>query len=269
MPEHIGPYAFILMRVSVTVLLFWLSWFLSAQFKQKIEKKDFKRLLLCGVFGVALNQLAFFKGLSLTTPIHASLVMLTTPILVGILATFTLKEKLGPKKIGGLALGVAGAALLISQGTASSFAPNPFLGDCFIFINAVSYAVYLILVKPIMKKYPPIVVIRWVFLFGLCLVIPFGIGGLNATDFTAFGQREWSVILYVVVGMTFLTYLWNVFALKVLSPTVVGTYIYLQPFLAAVIAIIFYDEGLEWYKILAGILIFSGVFLVSYQKRLQ
>jgi len=268
MPEYIGPYAFILLRVSVTVILFWFSWFLGTKFQTRIEKKDYRRLILCGVFGVALNQLTFFKGLSMTTPINASLVMLTTPILVGILATITLKEKLSSRKIIGLLLGVSGAALLISMGTATQFAPDPLLGNCFIFINATSYAIYLILIKPIMEKYPPVIVIRWVFFFGAIMVFPFGLPGLLETDFASFQTKQWTVVLYVILGMTFLTYLWNIFALKILSPTVVGTYIYMQPFLAAIIAIIFYKEGLEWYKILAGLLIFSGVFLVSYQKRI-
>lgn len=269
MPSLIMPRGFILLRVAVATILFWLFFVLKNKAPQKIDKRDYPRLILCGLFGVAMNQLFFFEGLSRTTPVHASLMMLTTPILVVIMASVILKEKFTINKGLGIFLGLVGAFFLIYTGKKSALGSNPALGDFFVFINAASYSMYLITVKPLMKKYAPLAVIRWVFLFGALMVLPFGFSQLGQVDWGQFTTESYWVLAYVLFAMTFLAYLWNVFAMKQLSPTVIGSYIYLQPFLASVIAIVFFDETMSWSKALAGLLIFAGVFLVSKKKAIQ
>ena len=133
----------------------------------------------------------------------------------------------------------------------------------FIFVNAVSYSVYLVIVKPLMRKYEPLTVIKWVFLYGFIVVGPVGIGEFSAVDFGTLPQYAWGAIAYVVIATTFLAYLLNIFALKHVSPTLVSTYIYLQPLLAAFFAILVQQDTLDWVKVAAAALIFSGVFLVS------
>ena len=266
MPELILPRGFILLRVAVGTILFWLFFILKRKGEKKIERKDFPRIILCGLFGVAMNQLFFFEGLSRTTPVHAALMMLTTPILVGIMASIILKEKFTLNKGLGIVLGLLGAYVLIDLSESSVLGSNPALGDFFVFINAASYSMYLITVKPLMSKYAPLTVIRWVFLFGALMVLPFGIGQVGQIDWSLFSAESYLVVAYVLLVMTFLAYLWNVFAMKQLSPTVIGSYIYLQPFLAAMIAILFFNESMNWTKAIAGILIFSGVYLVSRKK---
>jgi drug/metabolite transporter (DMT)-like permease len=263
MPVLIQPTAFILIRVVSATILFWFSFLGGDAFKTKFDKQDRKTLVLCAFFGVAANQLLFFKGLSLTSPIHASLMMLLTPILVSVLAVFMLKEKLSLLNWSGLALGVGGAAILILLAGKESVASNPILGDFFVLLNASSYAIYLIIAKPLMKKYRPIIVIRWVFLLGSVMVIPFGLQDFLSIDWSLFAAQDFLAVAFIVIGVTFFTYLWNVYALKILSPSTTGAYIYLQPLFAAVIAILFLGESMSGIKILSGLLIFSGVYMAS------
>jgi len=240
MPSLIQPKGFILIRVAVVTILFWLSYVGGKNFRTKIDRKDWRTLILCAIFGVATNQLLFFQGLNLTSPIHASLMMLSTPILVSLFAVYALHEKLSVNKLIGLILGVSGAVILVLLGGKDKVASNALLGDVFVLMNATSYAIYLVIVKPLMTKYRPIIVIRWIFLIGLLIVFPF-----------------------VVICCTFFTYLWNIYALRILSPATAGAYIYLQPVFAALIAVFFYYEHLSWTKVIASVFIFAGVYFVS------
>jgi drug/metabolite transporter (DMT)-like permease len=164
MPEFIKPFGFIFIRVSVTTTLF----FILHRFwmDEKIEKKDFLLLIVCGMFGVVINQEMFFAGLSITTPINAALIMIMTPILVFVISFFISHEKATWQKILGLILGLSGA-LVILAGRGFNFSSDTLLGDLFILINATSYAIYLVIVRPLMKKYHPLTVVKWVFFFGL------------------------------------------------------------------------------------------------------
>lgn len=263
MPQYVQPFAFIILRVIGALVLYWL---VSLFFKQeKIEKKDFPRLILCGIFGVAVNQLLFFKGLSLTSPINAAIMMLCTPILVLIISFFAIKEKLTWVKIVGVFIGLSGALLLIFQNTAitSVSQSNP-LGDFFILINALSWGIYLVIVKSLMQKYSTLTVIKWSFLFGSLIVIPVGFTEFQLIDWANMPTQAYASIAFVVIGVTFLAYFLNTYALKQLSPTVVSIYIYLQPILASLIAIMSKKDELSFYKVCAALLIFVGVYLVSF-----
>lgn len=267
MPALIKPGAFILIRVSCAAFLFWLSYVFGKNFRTAIHASDRLRLIACGILGVATNQLFFFKGLSLTSPIHGSLMMLSTPILVSIFAAIWLHEKLSAYNVLGLILGVTGAIWLIMQAQQTHYATNPMLGDFFIFLNAASYAAYLILVKPLMQRYRPIIVIRWVFLIGWMAVLPFGWSDFMLIEWQQFTLQQIAAVGFIVIGVTFFTYLWNIYALRILSPAVAGAYIYLQPLFAAIIAIVFLHEPLGWIKSIAGLLIFAGVFLAGQKKK--
>ena len=249
-----------LVRVSVCTALLWIL-FLFEPVKTKIEKKDYGRFFLCALTGIAINQLLFLKGLSLTYSIHASLLMLATPILITIFAAWLLREKLTILKIAGLALGITGAFILISARDTSGDAIDPLKGDIFIIINAISYTFYFILVKPLMLKYNPVVVIRMVFSFGLTIILPFCFTQFIETDFTKFTTLAWTNMALLVLLGTFLAYLFNVYGIKILGASIAGAYIYSQPIIAAVLAIIFLGEDLNVYKIAAGTLIAAGVYL--------
>lgn len=256
------PFGINVVRVGVCVLLFWLMYLLKPV-NIKIEKPDRKRLLLCAITGVAINQLLFLKGLSLTYSIHASLLMLTTPILIVFIAAWILKERLGFLKVIGLALGIAGAAVLILARDRTGNGDNVLWGDVLIIINAVSYTFYFILVKPLMIKYDAVVVIRWIFTIGLLLVLPFGWVEFTQIQWQHFTNIDLGIMGLVVFTGTFLAYLFNVYGIKYLGASIAGFYIYTQPVFAALIAMIFLKEELTMYKITAAALIFAGVYLAN------
>jgi len=264
MPRLIQPLGFIFIRVSVVMLLFWLSWLGGDKFRTKIDRKDWPILVLGGLFGVALNQMLFFMGLNLTFPIHASLIMMSTPLLITIISIFILKDRIRPEKALGLVLGIGGAVLLMSAGKELTVTGNSVLGDLFVFLNAASYAIYLVMIKPLMQRYRPVIVIRWVFLFGFLFVLPFGGRQFAAIDWSLFQWKDYAAVAFIVICVTFFTYLWNIYALRHLSPSTAGAYIYLQPIFAAVISVIFIGEQLSWIKLLATLLIFTGVYLVNF-----
>jgi len=246
------------------MLLFWLSYFGGEKFRTKIARKDWLTLVLGGLFGVALNQMLFFMGLNLTFPIHASLIMMSTPLLITIIALFVLKERLKPQKALGLLMGISGAFLLMSAGKEITMTGNSAMGDFFVFLNAASYAIYLVMIKPLMQRYRPIIVIRWVFFFGFLFVLPFGYPQFAAIDWSQFQATDYAAVVFIVICVTFFTYLWNIYALQHLSPSTAGAYIYLQPIFAAIISMVVIGEQLTWIKLLATILIFTGVYLVNF-----
>jgi len=265
MPAYIGAFGFILLRVTAASTLFFIS---SIFVSEKVSRKDLRLMLLTSIFGVALNMLTFFKGLELTTPINGALIMLCTPILVLVFSFFALREKLTWFKTIGIALGLSGAMLLtLANGNSgSSHAPNPLLGNILVAVNAASYGVYLIMIKPLTVKYHPITILKWNFGLGFIFVFPFGIGQVLAVDWIAVPFYIYLIIAFVLFFVTYIAYLLNGMALTVVSPSVVGAYIYLQPLLTAMIAIIGGHDSLTWSMVLASLLIFGGVFLVSQKK---
>ena len=260
-----GPFGINVVRVGVSVLLFWLL-FIFKPGNNRIAKKDIGRFILCAITGVAINQLLFLKGLSLTYSIHASLLMLTTPILIVIIAAWILKERLSLTRFTGLALGVGGALVLVLGKDNSGEGGNVVLGDLLIIINAVSYTFYFILVKPLMLRYNPIMIIRWIFTIGLILVLPFGWTEFSQIHWEQFNTIDTACMILVVFAGTFLAYLFNAFGIKMLGASVAGFYIYTQPLFAATIAMIFLHEELSWYKGIAALLIFTGVYLTNKPK---
>ena len=267
MPDYIKPSGFILLRVIGALFLFALSYFLFI--KEKIEKKDIIRFAICGLFGVAINQLLFFEGLNLTTPINAAIIMTSNPILVIIMSLLILKEKITLRKGLGIILGIVGASSLILNGGGINLSSDAQIGNLFIFINATSYGLYLVLVKPLMKKYKPITVMFYVFAFGLLLVFPFGIANLYQVNWNDIPTNIYWEISFVVVCTTFIAYLFNSSALKELSPTTVSIYIYLQPILATLFAILRESDSLDEQKIISTTIIFLGVYLVSVRSKKQ
>ncbi len=255
----------VIMRVIGAIILFWSS---SVFVNEKVERKDFARLFLLSICGVAVNQSLFLKGLHLTSPIDAAIMMITTPILVLIIASLIIKEKITLLKFSGIVIGFSGAAYLIYQNMSGVHKDSSFLGDVFIFINAVSWGTFLVLVKPLMKKYHTITILKWTFLFGFPLVLPFGISDAMSFDWQNLPMKIIVFAGFVIVFTTFVAYLLNTLALKELSPSIVSAYIYLQPLLTALITIyIFRNDALTWGKATSALLIFIGVYLVSMEKR--
>lgn len=275
MPDKISPNAVVFIRLACCTFLFWLIKFLFV--KEQIKSRDLLRLALCGLLGAAANQLLFFHGINLTSPIDASIIMTITPVIVLIFSLFILKESITKPKILGISIGGIGAILLILYGN-KAIGTSSFLGNLFVFLNACSYGLYLVVAKTLMKKYHTITVISWVFLFGFIYVFPFGINDVLTTNFEAFTLNTYLVLGYIVLFTTFFAYLFNVYALNYLSPSVNSSYVYLQPAVSFVIvsisAYVFlnndYAQDINLIKIVSCLLIILGVYIISRtQKKLD
>jgi len=264
MPTYVKPFGFILLRVFGATILFWLISFFGPT--EKIQLKDFPRIIAAALFGVALNMLTFFKGLSFTSPISAAVIMVTTPIIVLILSAIIMKEKMIKRKIFGILLGLFGTGLLILYGKSIGNAANAPLGNLLVFINAVSYAFYLIIVKKLMDKYNAFTFVKWIYTFGLLMVLPFGWIEYQEIQWTTFPTYILWEIVFVVLFTTFFTYLFNLVSMRELKPTTVAVFIYLQPLFATVFAMSLGKDELTWVKIISAVLIFTGVYLVTQKK---
>jgi len=267
MPTFIEPFGFILLRVGGSVLLFWIVSFLGP--KEKIAKSDFPRIVAAAFFGVALNMLLFFKGLSYTSPIMGAVLMVTTPMIVLILSAILMKEKMKKLKILGIILGLLGTVSLILYGKSIINAPNEMLGNLLVFINAISYGFYLIIVKKLMDKYNAFTFVKWIYTFGFLMVLPFGWSEFEAVNWAVIPNDIYLKIGFVVIFSTFLTYLLNLISMRELKPTTVAVFIYLQPVFATIFAISLGKDDLSWIKIGSAILIFTGVYLVTQKKSVQ
>lgn len=264
MPKYVQPFGFITMRVGGSMVLFWLVSFLFTN--EKIAKADFPRIIAAAFFGVALNMLTFFKGLSYTSPIMGAVLMVTTPMIVLILSSFLIKERMENRKIFGIILGLIGTITLILYGKSMVNAPNATLGNLLVFINAISYGFYLIIVKKLMDKYNAFAFVKWIYTFGFLMVLPFGWNEFQAIDFQNLPIDIIWKIGFVVVFSTFLTYLLNLVSMRELKPTIVAVFIYLQPLFATIFAVSLGKDDLSWVKIISAILIFTGVYLVTQKK---
>ncbi len=264
-PGLIKPFGLNVVRVLVTTALLWLM-HLWEKPKQPLLKKDIPLFILCAITGIAINQLLFIKGLSITYSIHASLLMLCTPLFITITAFFFLKEKISLPVIGGLALGITGAVMLITAKEITGNGSNVILGDVMIALNAVSYAIYFVLVKPLILRYTPLQVLRWAFTFGTIFILPFGWNQFIEAPWSSFSHTEYIAIAFVVILATFLGYLLNIYGLTHLQASAAGTYIYSQPIFATLVAVLFLNEAITPVKIISALMIFAGVFLVQKSK---
>jgi drug/metabolite transporter (DMT)-like permease len=268
MPHVIGSYGFILLRVGGAALCFWgISFFYE---NEKIDRKDWIRIVACAFFGMVLNMNMFFKGLELSTPINSSVVITLAPVLLLVLSAVFLKDRITWMKSLGIGIGLAGALTLILFGLKSQpNAPNIPLGNILFIINATSYSFYLIFVKPLVAKYSSITLMKLFFLFAFLMNLPLG--------FEQFSEVAWSALnfdiiwklAFVVIGTTVLTYLFNIYALKQLSPSTIGAFIYLQPVIAGIFAILSGADTLTPLRALAAALIFTGVFLSTRKAQVK
>ena len=262
MPAYILPFGFIMVRVIGGLALFFIT---GAFVKEKIERKDWWRIVGLAFFGVALNQLLFYKGLNLSSPINASIMMISNPIIVLILMAFIGGERISGRKVVGIALGIAGALTLLLVNKNFSLGSASLGGDTLILINSASWAIYTIMVKPLMQKYSTVTILKWSFLFGLVCIWPVSYPEFHQIAWQAMPLKVILCVSFVVICTTFIAYLLNTYALKELSPSVVSIYIYLQPFLASLIAIGLGQDQLDPIKVSSGLLIIAGVALVTMQ----
>lgn len=262
MPDYVQPYGFIMLRVIGATVLFWgISIFGP---KERIYKKDYLRMFACAILGMCVNMLVYFKGLYLSTPINSAVLVTITPIIVLVLSAIFIKEKIVPKKMMGIAIGFLGALGLIFFGAElRQDAPNIPMGNFLIFMNAVFYGGYLILAKTLIARYHPFTFMKWLFTLGILLCLPFGYGELTEIHWASLPFEALWKIAFVIIGTTFLTYLFNIFALTQLKASTLSAFIYIQPLIGIIYALATQQDTLTTVKIVAASLVLFGVYLAS------
>lgn len=261
MPTYIGPIALVFLRIFGACILFWiLSLFLKTE---TVAKKDLIKMLWLALFGIVINQVFFIYGLNLTHPINSAIIMISNPIMVFIFTLIILKERVTILKLSGLSLAIFGATTLLLFKGNLEFGSETIVGDLYTLINSASWAIFVVMVKPIMEKYNTVTVMRWIFLFGSFYILPIGLDDFTKTDWSRFNDYAIFATCFVVIATTFFAYLLNIYGLKSLSPSTVSAYIYLQPFLASIFAIIMGKDSLTLTKLFSGILIIFGLYLIN------
>jgi drug/metabolite transporter (DMT)-like permease len=261
MPGHFTPMQLIFLRLLFATAIFWI--FQRLFVPEKVDKKDLIRLAILGFFGFAANQSLFYEGLNLTSPVDASLIHILNPVLVLILASTIIREKITGFRLGGILLGSSGALILILFGSSGSFNSSPWLGNILVTLNMVFYALYLVLLKPMVEKYHTSTILKWVSLFGLLFIIPFSAKSVFALNVSAIDSFSWLSLAYIILFCTFLAYILINFALKHVTASAVSYYTYLQPILATLTSVSIGMGTITIPKVIAALLIFTGVYLVN------
>jgi drug/metabolite transporter (DMT)-like permease len=265
MPDHIKPFALVSLRSISAASLFWMtSLFIP---KEPVNRKDLLYLFGCSFFGVVINQTLFLVGLDMTTPINSSIILSTNPIFAFVFAALILRERITFLKGTGLAIGLSGVLLLILQNGTPDLGSSTFLGNVYTLVNTISWAFYTVVIKRMLEKYHPVTVMKWTFLFGMLTNIPVGYHQWSTMDWSSIPVKAWLEIGFVIVFATYLGYLLITFGLRRLSPTIVSTYTYMQPIIAAYLATLMGQDHIDVVMIVATLLIFSGVFVVSIQRK--
>lgn len=267
MPAFMQPFALVFLRIVGACTLFWiLSLFTK---NEKVEKADMRKFLWLALFGVVINQVFFIWGLSLTKPINSAIIMISNPIMVFVFTLIVLKETITIPKISGLLLAIAGAYIILRYKGNFQLGSDTIAGDLLTLINSTSWAIFVVLSKPLYSKYSTVTVMKWMFLIGSFYIIPIGGYDMLHTDWGAFDNHAIFATAFVVVATTFLAYLLNIYGLQQLSPNVVSMYIYLQPFLASLFAISLGKDKLDLTKMMAGACIILGLYLVTLKPKTQ
>ena len=264
MPDHIKPLALVSLRSIMTAGLFWITSLFMP--KEPVNRKDLLFLFGCSFFGVVINQVLFLAGLNLTSPINSSIILSTNPIFAFVFAALILKERISFLKGSGLAIGLSGVLLLILQNGTPDLGSSTFIGDIFTLVNTISWAFYTVIIKRMLEKYHPVTVMKWIFFFGMFTTIPAGYNQWSTMDWSSIPLNAWLGIGFVVLFATYLGYLLISFGLRRLSPTIVSTYTYTQPIIAAYIASMMGQDHIDIVMVASALLIFTGVFVVSRQK---
>ncbi|MET7028570.1 DMT family transporter [Sediminicola luteus] len=262
MPTYVKPFGFIFIRVTGAAILFWGISFFGP--KEKIARRDWLRVLVCAILGMVINMLAFFKGLDLSTPINSAVLITITPIIVVILSALLIKEKITLLKGSGVFLGFIGALALVLFGAEiRQDAPNIPLGNALFILNATSYGTYLIVAKSLIEKYHPFTLMKWLFTVAVIINLPITFSEFSEIEWSQMPLEVYGVIAFVVIGTTFLTYLFNIYALKQLKASTLGAFVYIQPLIGILFALMTGKDYLTLIKTFAIGLVLIGVYLAT------
>jgi drug/metabolite transporter (DMT)-like permease len=264
MPDFMDAYQITFYRLVGAFIIIYL--YEKIYVRVKIDKKDLFKIAMLSFTGVAISQLLFFVGLNYTSPVDASIIHAFSPIVILLMAAFIIKEKITKIRIAGIIIGAVGAVMIVALNQNANISSGSLKGNLFVLANITLYSYYIVMIKPLMEKYNVFTLMKWLFLFAIIFVIPFTFKSVLETNFASFTGYAWFSLFYVIIGTTFFAYLFTVYALKYLSSVVVGFYIYLQPMISVIAGLLLFNEKLTSIKIIAGLLIFLGIYLVNRQK---
>ncbi|MBQ9555805.1 MAG: DMT family transporter [Muribaculaceae bacterium] len=248
-------------RICGAALLFWIGSLFIPQ--QHVERRDMLRIVGASFFGFVMAQGGYIVGLSLTSPINATIELTTMPIFTLILSSILLHQRITARRALGIIMGFTGAVLLITRTTAGDGRPTDFRGDLLILISQVGYAFYLTHYSPVIRKYDAFTFNKWTFTFASLLILPFTLPHIMQIDWPAMSLRTASEIVYIVAAATFFTFLLVVWAQRRLQPTTVSVYNYVQPFVTVVASMVMGLASPQWMHAVAAALIFTGVWQVT------
>ncbi len=263
----VPPIALVGFRVSITALIL----LVVQAYRRRLWLKnssDYWRLAVLSIFGVSLNQLLFIGGLSLTKASNTSLLAVTIPIFTIAVSAVLGTERLQLIKTIGIVLAAVGVVILIDPRNAS-FSDQTTLGDILIILNSLSYGIYVATSKDIITRNGPFRSMMWIFIFASIVCVPLGIYSISGVDLASIDVNIWLLVGYIAVVATAGPYLLNAFAISKVDPSVVAVYIYLQPVIGFVLAVIFLDEAIERSFIVAAVLVFAGVYLTTRRRPLD
>lgn len=259
----ISPMGLLCFRVAGAAALFWLtSLFLP---KEKVEMKDFPKIFLASMLGLFLTQWSFLKASTMTTPFDTSILTPLTPIFTMFIAAIVLKEPITLKKAGGVAMSFIGVIFLVfnTVRAGNGVTETKPMGIVYMIGNCIFFACYLGAFRPLITKYSVVTFMKWMFLFSALVAIPLDIKELVSLNFTSIPSKYLLELGFVILFSTFVAYFLIPIGQKVLRPTVISLYGYLQPIIATVMGIVMGMDTLTWQKILAAVLVFTGVILVN------
>jgi drug/metabolite transporter (DMT)-like permease len=252
-------------RVGITAVVFAVVQAVRGRFWLK-EKSDYWRLAVLSLFGVTFNQLLFITGLSLTKASNTSLLAVTIPIFTVLVSSIVGTERPRPIKFFGILLAAAGVIILIDPRRAS-FSSQTTIGDLLIIANSLSYGIYVATSKKTLTRNGAFRSMMWIFIFSSLICVPLGLNSMAQVDLSTIYPAIGLIILYIAVGATAAPYLLNAWALARVNPSTVAVYIYLQPLIGFLLAVIFLSEPIDVKFALSALLIFVGVFLVTFRRR--
>ena len=232
----------------------------------RMPGKDLMLLVLCSILGVVGNQLLFVKGLSLTTVINATLLSTTIPVFALFVSILFGYDRLSPRRLFGIGLAAAGVVYLVNP-LRADLSVQTTAGNVLIVSNSLLYAVYIVISKDLFERYGALNVITWIFVVGLLLTIPLGVYSLRQENIGAISAGIWLAVAFIIIFPTVGAYYLNAWALTKVAPSTVAVYIYLQPLIAFGLAPLFLGEEWSWRTIIAAILIFAGVAVVTKRGR--
>lgn len=266
--EGFPPEAITWMRAAFACLAFWtVSLFHPCE---RVSRRDLLLLMVCGLCGVGINQWLFVIGMRLSSPVDMSVIGTAVPLFVLLLSALVLRERITRGKSVGILIGAAGALLLIAASSSNAGGSNgSVIGDLLQIVNCMMFAVYLVLSKPLSSRYSSITMMRWMFLASTIVLAPFCLSSLPSAPLFTVATFSWlhlAALLYLLFFATFLAFMLVSMSIHLVHPTTVSIYNYVQPVVASVIAILVGQDSFSWPKLLAALLVFLGVWLVTQQS---